>query len=80
MLAAVTLLLSSHRFGFILTVQPQAHEGGLERTARRYVDCLARNKTPSLDKFGEEQQRALQPLRLISTGTGLDVDLASSVV
>jgi hypothetical protein len=48
-----------------LTTQLQAHEGGMERTARRLVDSVARAMT--LSSFAKAQEhRGLAPLHLLS--------------
>jgi len=55
----------------VLTHQPQAHEGAMERTARRFLDCVTRDKTLSRDRglsLSDEQQRGLVPLHLLSMG------------
>ncbi len=71
------MLLHCHSLRRFPTALSQAHEGGLERTARRYMDSVSRDKTLSLDKSmfsSDMQERALPPMRLISTG---DVTLCS---
>ena len=43
----------------------------MERTARRFLDCVTRDKTLSRDRglsLSDEQQRGLVPLHLLSMG------------
>ncbi len=59
------------QFFALLTTQLQAHEGGMERTARRFVDSVARDRT--LNSLATEQEhRGLAPLHLLSISESHD--------
>jgi hypothetical protein len=49
-------------------MQVQVHEGGMERTARRFLDSMARNKTLKSLVMSEGQQKGLVPTHLLSIG------------